>query len=87
MKGRTVEITSFDTPESSTVASGRYDETTGTMFVVFKDKPNPTSGEILFREYRYDSFPPELWTQFAMAESKGRFFNRNIRPLYSGKRV
>ena len=37
--------------------------------------------------YRYFGVPPEVCLDLLKANSKGRFFNRYIRGVYSGKRI
>lgn len=67
---------SFESAESSTVTRGEYDFDTETLMVTFKH-----GGVYQFQ------IPPELWQEFATAESKGKFFAAAIRPLYNGVRV
>lgn len=35
--------------------------------------------------YRYNDFPKDLYDMFMAAESKGRFFVKNIRPKFERK--
>lgn len=65
----------FESPESSSISSASYDPVTCTMTVHFKHG----------KGYDHSPFPLELWREFAMAASKGRFFAERIRPMYAGK--
>jgi len=62
---------------SSTVASFGYNPKTRTLEIEF------TSGAI----YRYHGVPASLHARFRKAESKGKFFNNEIRARYFFTRV
>jgi hypothetical protein len=68
---------SFDSPDSQMITRGEYDPTTETMTVEFK-RPGANV-------YTYSGFPPALWQEFEQATSKGSFFAKLIRPIYSGR--
>jgi hypothetical protein len=71
---------SFESPESSTIASACYDNATAVLSVQFKRAKGKLD--------RYDyTVPPELWAEFVAAESKGQFFAARIRPLYPGVHI
>lgn len=65
---------------SSTIKSIGYDEESehakSRLTVIF------TSGA----RYIYADVPLELWERFKEAESVGRFFAREIKPVFPGKR-
>lgn len=69
---------SFESPESSTIAQAIYDGATEIMRVYFKraGKDNDC--------YEYRQVPAILWADFVAADSKGRFFAERIRPFYQG---
>lgn len=69
---------SFESPESGTVTSARYDPDTRQLFVALR-KAAVT--------YRYTAIDMPLWEEFVQAKSKGQFFAARIRPLYVGVRV
>jgi len=71
---------SFESPESSTISEGSYDPDTNTLKVCFKGPGVP-------KDYTYAGVPPELWIEFEMSASKGKFFASRIRPFYVGARV
>lgn len=68
---------SFDSPDSTMIARAEYDPTTETMTVEFK-RPGANV-------YTYGSFPAKVWEEFEQAPSKGSFFAKHIRPLFSGR--
>jgi len=43
--------------------------------------------EMNSREYIYDNMPIEVWENFKAADSKGRFFNRQIKHRYNFSKV
>lgn len=49
-----------------------YDDTTQRLSVTF----------VTGRSYIYENVPEQIHRDFLMAESKGRYFNENIRDLY-----
>lgn len=69
---------SFQSPESSTIVGATYDKDTQTLLVTFKHE-NMT--------YRYVGVPALVWGAFYQAESRGKFFQQRIRPIWSGVRV
>lgn len=71
---------SFESPESSSIASAHYDPETETLSVHFK------RGKTIAR-YDYPKVPAGVWAEFAQADSKGTFFGARIRPLYEGTRI
>ena len=58
---------------SSVIARVRYDTASGTLDVAF------LSGKM----YRYRDVPAPVYDAFMTAESKGRFFNTQIRDRFS----
>lgn len=69
----------FESPESATIVSARYDRKTEKMTVTFKRE------NLAERTYVYSNIPINLWAEFAAASSKGFFFSKMIRPMYAGK--
>ena len=57
---------------SSVIESIAYDAASARLFVTFKDG----------RIYGYDGVPADVHTAFEDAESKGQFFNSEIRDKY-----
>lgn len=68
---------SFESPDSSLIASGRYDPDTRTLTLTF------TSG----KSYTYSVVTPEMWEALCMAASKGKVFNTQIQPFVAGRSV
>ncbi len=60
---------------SSMIDSYGYDYDTNTMYVRFTTNPKPI--------YVYSKVPLEVFSDFAVAQSKGSFFCKNIRNQYS----
>ena len=69
---------SFESPESSLIVRASYNE--GQQVLSIYLKKTKKEGE---RRYDY-SIPPELWAEFFMAPSKGKFFSQQIRPWFAG---
>lgn len=65
--------------DSSMITSIGYDEETCTLEVEFE------SGVV----WQYHDFPGYMWHEFQSAESKGKYFNANIRKQFTslGHRV
>ena len=65
--------------DSSMITSIGYDALTCTLEVEFKD------GTV----WQYHEFPEYMWYEFESAESKGKYFNANIKKQYTplGHRV
>lgn len=65
--------------DSSMITSIGYDTLTCTLEVEFKN------GTV----WQYHEFPEYMWYEFESAESKGKYFNANIRKQYTplGHRV
>lgn len=57
----------------------RYDETSRTLFAVFRGRRR--------RSYVYDGVPPEEYEALMRAESKGAWFNAHIRDRYPFREV
>lgn len=57
---------------SSVLSGASYDQATGILTVSFK------SG----RSYDFYNVPVDVWNGFREAESKGRYFTRNIKGKY-----
>lgn len=62
--------------ESSNIYSIGYDRQHHVLEVQFRRSGGP--GPV----YRYHGVPPDLWEQFLMSPSKGRFFNDNIKGTF-----
>jgi len=62
----------FQRVQSSTVRSIRYDDDARTLDIIFM------SG----KTYRYLNVPLEVYVDFIGAESKGEFFNDNIKDTF-----
>lgn len=74
---------SFDSPESSVIDRAEYCPLTRTLKCYYKrSEKSPTS-----RVYVFADVPLNRWMELVQAPSKGAYFNRHIRPLYSGKPV
>ena len=82
----------FEAKESSNVGWARYYPDRGELEVDFKDKNG-----VKVSTYVYDGrtehgageppvggFPRDIWEQFKVADSKGRFFAYAIRPKFRG---
>jgi len=63
--------------QSSTIATVGYDEEQQVMEIVFSDG----------RVYHFLEVPPERVLSLLRAESKGRFFNAEIKPNFSSRAV
>ena len=63
--------------ESSNLASIGYDSETSTLEIEFKN------GAI----WQYFDVSESVWYEFDSSESKGRFFNREIKGKYSESKV
>jgi hypothetical protein len=63
--------------ESSVIASVGYDKERRDMMVEFK------SGEL----YLYQGVPPIVYDKFLEAESKGSFFNSNIKSIFMSSKM
>jgi hypothetical protein len=64
------------TPESGTIKEIAYDAASERLRVTFLRNGEPT--------YEYQKVSPQLWEEFSTSESKGKFFQAFIRPVYSG---
>lgn len=67
-------VETIDSPQSSNVLQGSYDDTSRTLEIAF------ANGAI----YRYDNVPPEVWQGYKAAGSKGQYVARQIRQRYNG---
>ncbi|MBB3678326.1 KTSC domain-containing protein [Modestobacter versicolor] len=63
--------------QSSNIATVGYDEEQRVMEIVFRDG----------RVYHFLEVPPERVLSLLRAESKGRFFNAEIKPAYEYRAV
>lgn len=63
--------------ESSSIAAVGYDAAEQTLWVRFVNGAT----------YRYRDVPPATYEDFMRAESKGRYFNSEIRDLYQFDRL
>jgi hypothetical protein len=64
--------------DSSVIASMGYDHKKEILEIEFHYR-----GAV----YQYDDVPPEVWEEFLESESKGKYFNENIRHDYFETRV
>ena len=62
---------------SSALKTVKYDEIKKQLFITF------VSG----REYRFDNVPAEVMDKFELAESKGKFYNTEIKNKYTWSEV
>lgn len=62
--------------DSSAIASARYDTARRVLEITF------TGGRV----YDYRGVPEAIWTALLKADSKGRFFNAQIRDVYPATR-
>ena len=63
--------------QSSNIVRTQYDTITKKMIAEFKNGVR----------YEYDDVPHQIYTQFRMAESQGKYFNLNISKTYKYKKV
>jgi len=63
--------------DSSVLASVAYRPAKRMLYLRFR------SGEL----YRYSDFPPEEYKDFLAADSKGRYFSRNIRDRFACRHI
>lgn len=63
--------------ESSNLVKTEYDTQTKKMLVEFKN------GTV----YEYDEVPHQVYTQFRMSESQGKFFSSKISKTYKYKKI
>jgi hypothetical protein len=73
--------------KSSRITRIGYDAKNETLSVTFKDHRNPESIGI---EYHYSGVPQQVYDEFVAAESKGKFFEANVRkhePPYPYKKI
>lgn len=65
-------IETMENINSSMLGNIMYNTDTSRLTVVFKNN----------QEYFYDNVPVEVWIQFNEAESKGKFYAKNIKGKY-----
>jgi hypothetical protein len=76
---------SFESPESTSIHSARYDPDTRQLFITFAQ---PTSAQNLaMPTYRYTAIDLPLWLEFYQSTSRGKFVASRIRPFYVGVKV
>jgi len=63
--------------QSSNVVKSEYDTATRKMIVEFKNG----------LRYEYDEVPLQVYTQFRMSESQGKFFSGKISKAYKYKKL
>lgn len=63
--------------QSSNVVKSEYDTATNKMIVEFKNG----------LRYEYDDVPLQVYTQFRMSESQGKFFSSKISKGYKYKKL
>jgi hypothetical protein len=63
--------------QSSNVVKSEYDTATRKMIVEFKNG----------LRYEYDDVPLQVYTQFRMSESQGKFFSGKISKAYKYKKL
>lgn len=66
-----------ETPESSAFTRISYHPGTQALAVTFR-----SSGA----SYVYQEVPPEVWVAFKAADSRGQFYNREIKGIYQGRK-
>lgn len=82
----------FEAKESSNVGWARYYPERGELEVDFKDKAGNHASTYIYDgtpgvpngEKPIGGFPHDVWDQFKVSESKGRFFAYAIRPKFRG---
>ena len=66
----------FDSPESSNIKGAVY---------------SPSSKELIIHftrsDYKYEDVPADIWKQFKGAESKGSFFNHEMKDKFVGVKL
>ena len=62
--------------QSSTILSIGYDEEAKELHILF----------VGGHEYVYRDFPADLWNQFRVADSVGRFFAQHIKKQFRGEK-
>ena len=67
----------FNEIQSSNVVKSEYDTATNKMIVEFKNG----------LRYEYDDVPLQVYTQFRMSESQGKFFSGKISKAYKYKKL
>jgi hypothetical protein len=70
-------MTWTNTPESSNLAGFGYDPSSQTLTVQFKNNS----------KYNYFNVPENVFNEMKNASSKGKFFNQNIKGVYSESKV
>lgn len=63
--------------DSSMIRYIGYEASNGTLEIQFN------SGAV----WQYYDFPESLWYEFKEAESKGKFFHREVKDKYSGSQI
>ena len=63
--------------ESSNIVKTEYDTTTKLLVVEFKNES----------KYEYENVPHQIYTQFRISESQGKFFNSKISKIYKYKKL
>jgi len=63
--------------KSSNIKKTEYDTETKKLIIDFKNG----------MKYEYDEVPHQLYTQFRMSESQGKFFNANIAKKYQYEKI
>lgn len=71
------ESHSFASPESSNISAARFDVDTQTLTVTFQGR----------RTYQYPQIPAHIWDAFLIADSKGEYFHKMIKDVFTGVRV
>lgn len=69
---------SFESPESSSIVRADYHPGRCEMKITFRRGTNEVS-------YLYGGVLAPLWQDFTLAESKGSFFAKAIRPMFAGR--
>lgn len=70
----------FKSPESSFISSVSYDAKKQTLSVDMHSNNSK-------KQYQYNNVDREIFEKFKKSESKGRFFNNNIRSNYDYQRT
>lgn len=76
----------FESPESSSILGASFNPDTGVVRVEFKLSDREVKAKKPPKVYE-GLISPELWLDWLSAESKGSFFNTNVRPIWGGKQV
>lgn len=70
----------FNSPDSSFISGATYDANKRTLTIEMHN--NDTK-----KQYQYNNVDKKMFEEFKKAESKGQFFNKNIKNYYDYQRI